>query len=65
MLSRYRKSNRKQFTWEQMTKAKEHIAAGYSIKATARFVGVCEATLRKRLKEVCSFYLHRLAYALN
>ncbi|XP_018308462.1 uncharacterized protein [Mycetomoellerius zeteki] len=52
MLSRYQqKSDRKQFTWEQMTQAKEHIAAGNSVKAAVQVVGACEATLRKRLKE--------------
>ncbi|KYQ59988.1 hypothetical protein ALC60_00959 [Trachymyrmex zeteki] len=34
-----------------MTQAKEHIAAGNSVKAAVQVVGACEATLRKRLKE--------------
>ncbi|XP_018308474.1 uncharacterized protein [Mycetomoellerius zeteki] len=51
MSPRYqRKTNKKLFTWEQLTKAKEHIAAGCSIRAAARIVGANEATLRKRLK---------------
>lgn len=53
MSSNYqRKTDRQLFTLEQLTTAQERIAAGSSVRAAAKFIGVHEATLRKRLKAV-------------
>lgn len=58
MSSKYkRKSDRQLFTQAQLTTAQDKIAAGSSVRAAAKFVGVHEATLRKRLKSVSSIYL--------
>ncbi|KAJ4436391.1 hypothetical protein ANN_19023, partial [Periplaneta americana] len=51
MSSNYqRKTDRQLFTREQLMTAQERIASGSSVRAAAKFVGVHEATLRKRLK---------------
>ena len=57
MTSNYcRKTDRQLFTLEQMNLARERIAEGSSVRAVAKFIGVHEATLRKRLKAVSSLY---------
>ncbi|PSN29111.1 hypothetical protein C0J52_28095, partial [Blattella germanica] len=45
-----RKTDRQLFTENQLTLARERIAAGSSVRAAANYLGVHEATLRKRLK---------------
>ncbi|PSN47224.1 hypothetical protein C0J52_16558 [Blattella germanica] len=45
-----RKTDRQLFTENQLTLARERIAAGSSVRAAANYLGAHEATLRKRLK---------------